>query len=90
MKTNNIVISKYKKWGVFTKTIAHLSSIGLLVASFYLNYRFIGGNDLLDFILFLCFILRIIGIYNLIHTKHKLYNCVADDKIRKIEEILEI
>ena len=41
--------------------ISNISNFGVLTACFYLNYRFIGGNNWLDFLISAMFIVLIVA-----------------------------
>ena len=54
--------------------------------AFWVNYKFIGGNNFLDFMMFSFAILAMVGYC--MKFKDKIYNNVSDDKIKEIESIL--
>lgn len=56
----------------------------ILITSFYLNYRFINGNNFIEILLIIAFIGLDIRIFNY----HKYYYKVSEEKLRLIEKIL--
>lgn len=57
----------------------------ILISSFYLNYKFIDGNNFVDVLLIIAFIGLDIRVFNY----HKYYHKVSEMKIKQIEKILE-
>lgn len=51
----------YVKENTFGSMMSDTFTFGCIVGSFWFNYRFIGGNDALDALLFLVFFLFAIG-----------------------------
>lgn len=64
--------------------LSNLNIFGCLGFSFYFNYKFIGGNDFFDLIIFLFFFYTI---FLKDHEKH--FYDVSDEKIKRIEDILK-
>lgn len=77
-----IKINKEKKSRLikFLSVIAIFTVLGL---SFYLNHKFINGNNFFDSIILLSFFAVAYGL-----TFDKSYFEVSDEKFKKIEEIL--
>lgn len=84
----NIQINKYKKTNFFLAVFKTLSFWIITSFSFFFNYKFIEGNNFLDFIIFLAITLHLIVIVYGITRVCKIYNNVSENKIKKIEEIL--
>ena len=84
----NIEINKGKPAGFFKKAFDYFASYLILSVSFYFNYKFIDGNNFLDFMIFIVAMMIFIGAIVKFSRIYKKYNDVSDKKIRKIEEIL--
>ncbi len=56
-----------------------------LIFAFYFNYKFIDGNNFIDFIVFSVIIFTF---FALVSNHSKNYYDVNDDKIEKIEEVI--
>lgn len=82
----SIFIYKEKK-SFIRSFLSNLNTFGCLGFSFYFNYKFIGGNDFFDLIIFLLFIIIFSCKAMTEHEKH-FYN-VSDEKIKRIEDILK-
>jgi hypothetical protein len=82
----SIFIYKEKK-SFIRRFLNNLNTFGCLGFSFYFNYKFIGGNDFFDSIIFIFFIISASGIIMTEGKKH--FFEVSDKKIKKIEDILK-
>ena len=67
--------------------LSNMNTFGCLGLSFYFNYKFIGGNDFFDLIIFLLFI-RVFSCKVMTEHKKHFYD-VSDEKIKRIEDILK-
>lgn len=83
---STIYINKDKKHSVISVFIDHLSFFGLLCFSFFFNFKFLEGNNFLDFLIFLFVILYFLNLGA--KAKNKYYFNVKDADIKKIEKIL--
>ena len=85
---NTLEINKAPKFGLFKGFLLKITHWGLIIFAFYFNYKFIDGNNFLDFMIFLIIIMVFIGyIYSLSKNITK-YNDISDDKIKAIQELL--
>lgn len=82
----SIFIYKEKK-SFIRSFLSNLNTFGCLGFSFYFNYKFIGGNDFFDLIIFLLFI-RVFSCKVMTEHKKHFYD-VSDEKIKRIEDILK-
>jgi hypothetical protein len=82
----SIFIYKEKK-SFIRSFLNNLNTFGCLGFSFYFNYKFIGGNDFFDLIIFIFFIILVSSRIMTEHKKH--FFEVSDEKIKKIEDILK-
>lgn len=82
----SIFIFKEKK-SFMGSFLNNLHTFGCLGLSFYFNYKFIGGNDFFDLIIFFFFITIFSGKVMTEHKKH--FYDVSDEKIKRIEDILK-
>ena len=82
----SVSINKEKKSHILRGLTNTIVLFGSFLGSFYLNYKFIGGNTLVDIGLFLLSIVIVIGISQMCKTSH--HHNVSERKIKKIEEIL--
>lgn len=82
----SIFIYKEKK-SFIRSFLSNLNTFGCLGFSFYFNYKFIGGNDFFDLIIFLLFI-TVFSCKTMTEYKKHFYD-VSDEKIKRIEDILK-
>lgn len=52
-----VFIKEHTLWSVLSDVV----TFGVIVASFWFNYRFIDGNNILDTLLFICFFFQATG-----------------------------
>ena len=83
-----IEIHKYSRKNIFRSFFDFISTWFILSASFYFNYKFIDGNNFLDFMIFIIAVMTFIGYLNKLSGSYKRYNNVSDDKIKEIESFL--
>lgn len=83
-----IEIDKRPKTGFFRILFGIVAFWSLLLFAFYFNYKFIDGNNFLDFIIFMITIIIFIGYILRLEKKVSRYDNVSDDKIKAIEELL--
>ena len=83
----NIHITTQKKSHILRVIASNLSFFSFFVGSFYVNHKFIGGNNFLDTALFLLFIVVFYAIA--IKGNTVSYFGIKKDKVKKIQEILE-
>ena len=84
----NIEINKGKKRSTLKSCFNFLMTWFILCSSFYFNYKFIDGNNFLDFMIFFIAVTFLIGICQKFPLTYKKYNDVSDEKIKEIELIL--
>ena len=73
---------------IFRSFFDFISTWFMLSASFYFNYKFIDGNNFLDFMILIIAVMTFIGYSKEFSRSYKRYNNVSDDKIKEIESIL--
>lgn len=83
-----IEINKNSGKNIFRSFFDCFSCWFLITTSFYFNYKFIDGNNFLDFIIFIIAVMTFIGYSKEFSRSYKRYNNVSDDKIKEIESIL--
>ncbi len=85
--TKIITINKEKKPHFLIKFLKVIAIFTVLELSFYLNHKFINGNNFFDSIILLSFLVLS---YNLSYklSFDKSYFEVSDEKFKRIEEIL--
>ncbi len=85
----DIQINKKGKTGYVKSVFSLIIWWCVLIFAFYFNYKFIDGSNFLDFIIFLTIMISFITyIVNLSTKYYEVYYNVSDDKIKKIEDIL--
>jgi hypothetical protein len=85
-----IEINKNSRKNIFRSFFDCFSCWFLITTSFYFNYKFIDGNNFLDFMIFIIAVMAFIGYSKEFSRSYKRYNNVSDDKIKEIESILKI
>lgn len=89
MTIKTIEINKNPKTGFFRKLFSSIAYWSLVLFAFYFNYKFIDGNNFLDFIIFILIITcacdKALSLMKVIIR----YDNVSDDKIKAIEELLD-
>lgn len=84
----NIEIHKGKPAGFFKNAFDYFASYLILSVSFYFNYKFIDGNNFLDFMIFIVAMMIFIGSILKFSRIYKKYSDVSHEKIEQIESIL--
>jgi hypothetical protein len=79
MKKKDIHITRESPLQCF---FCDLITFSMILTTFYLNYKFIDGNNFVDCLLLLAIVSK--GCTNL-----KKYKNVSEEKLKRIEEILE-
>jgi polyferredoxin len=81
--SKTIKINKEKKPHFLIRFLKFIAIFIVLGLSFYLNHKFMNGNNFFDSIIFLSFFALVYGL-----AFDKSYFEVSDEKVTKIEEIL--
>lgn len=84
-KNNKIFIFQGKTKSIIGRFLDRLSLFICLALSFYFNYKFIGGNDFFDVIIFISFFMFIISICN---SDYNTYYVVSEKQLQEIKKIL--
>ena len=82
-------ISIYEKKGLVRSVLNQLSYFTILGVSFWFNYKFVGGNNFFDAIIFAMFIMSIISKVGDFMSSDNYYKEVSASKIAKIKRILK-
>ena len=84
-ENNRIFIFQGKTKSIIGRFLDRLSFFICLALSFYFNYKFIGGNDFFDVIIFISFFMFIISIMN---SGYNTYHNVSEKQLQEIKKIL--
>ena len=84
-ENNKIFITQGKKKSIIGRFLDRLSLFSCLALSFYFNYKFIGGNDFFDVIIFISFFMFIISTMN---SSYNTYYNVSEKQLQEIKKIL--
>jgi hypothetical protein len=84
-ENNKIFIFQSKKKSIIGRFLDRLSLFSCLALSFYFNYKFIGGNDFFDVIIFISFFMFIISIMN---SGYNTYYNVSEKELQEIKKFL--
>jgi hypothetical protein len=75
----------FTKERVIASLIKDIITFSIIIGSFYLNYKFINGNNWVDFLLFIMCILFFLGVLG----KRNFFNCIKKYQFGEEQEAIE-